>query len=117
VRLKQTHFSIQLDESTDTARQAQLLDVQHCWDGEMIEDFMFCHQMQSRTTDLDVFNVLCDFFTIRTVVGVMCGHIVPTVQLQWLASTRVLERISEKKYQTLYKRTAWFIAKCLLRNI
>ena len=62
-RLKQTYFTIQLDESPDIASQAQLLVyVRYCWDGEMIEDFMFCHRMQGRTTSLDVFNVLCDFF-------------------------------------------------------
>ena len=29
----------------------------------MIEDFMFCYEMPCRTTSLDVFNVLCDFFS------------------------------------------------------
>ena len=63
-KLKQTYFAIQLDESTDIASQAQLLVyVRYCWGGEMIEDFMFCHRMQGRTTGLDVFNVLCDFFS------------------------------------------------------
>ena len=37
--------------------------VRYCWGGEMVEDFMFCHQMQCRTTGLDVFNVLNDFFS------------------------------------------------------
>jgi len=37
--------------------------------------FMFCYQMQRGTTGLDVVNVLCDFFfTIRTVIGVICGY-------------------------------------------
>ena len=50
-RLKQTNFAIQLDESTDIASQAQLLVyAQYCWSGEMVEEFMFCHQMQCRTT-------------------------------------------------------------------
>ena len=62
-RLKQTYFAIQLDESTDIAGKAQLLVyVRYCWSGEMIENFMFCYEMQGRTTGLDVFNVLCDFF-------------------------------------------------------
>ena len=63
-RLKQTYFAIQLDESTDIAGQAQLLVyVLYCWSGEMIENFMFCYEMQGRTTGLDAFNVLCDFFS------------------------------------------------------
>ena len=62
--MKQTYFAIQLDESTDIVSQAQLLVyVRYCWGGEMIEDFMFSHQMQGRTTGLDVFNELCDFFS------------------------------------------------------
>ena len=63
-RLKQTYIAIQLDESTDIAGQAQLLVyVRYCWGGEIIEDFMFCYEMHRRTTGLDVFNVLCDFFS------------------------------------------------------
>ena len=63
-RLKQTYFAIQLDESTDIAGQAQLLVyVRYCWGEKMIKDFMFCYEMQCRTTGLDVFNVFCDFFS------------------------------------------------------
>ena len=40
-----------------------LVYVRYCWGGEMVEDFMFSHQMQCRTTGLDVFNVLNDFFS------------------------------------------------------
>ena len=29
----------------------------------MMEDFMLCHRMQCRTTDLDIFNVFNDFFS------------------------------------------------------
>ena len=62
-RLKQTYLAIQLDESTDIAGQVQLLVyVLYCWSGEMVEDFMLCHRMQCRTTGLDVFNALNDFF-------------------------------------------------------
>ena len=47
--LKQTYFAIQLDKSTDIAGQAQLLVyVRYCWGREMIEDFMFCYEMQCR---------------------------------------------------------------------
>ena len=62
-RLKQTYFAIQLDKSTDITGQAQLLVyVRYCWGGETIEDFMLCYEMQCRTTGLDTFKVLCDFF-------------------------------------------------------
>ena len=29
----------------------------------MVKEFMFCHQMQCRTTGLNIFNVLNDFFS------------------------------------------------------
>ena len=63
-RLHFTYLAIQLDETTDIAGQAQLLVyARYCWDGEIMEDLMFCHQMECRTTSSDVFNVLCDFFS------------------------------------------------------
>ena len=48
----------------------------------MIEDFMFCYEMQCRTTGLGVFNVLCDFFHNHNCPGINVWVYVRTVQLQ-----------------------------------
>ena len=106
-RLKQTYFAIQLDESTDIASQAQLLVyVRYCWSGEMVEEFMFCHQMQCRTTGLDVFNVLNDFFSQSKLSWERCVGICTDGAASMTGQhSGAVVRIREK-YRTLYKRTA-----------
>ena len=47
----------------------------------MIEDFMFCYEMQCRAIGLDVFNVLCDFFSQSVLSWDRCVGIC-MVQLQ-----------------------------------
>ena len=69
-RLKQTYFAIQLDESINIANCAQLLVyMQYYWGRKMIKNFVFCHQMQSKITSLDIFNVLCNFFCYQICHG------------------------------------------------
>ena len=106
-RLKQTYFAIQLDESTDIASQAQLLVyVRYCWSEEMVEEFMFCHQMQCRTTGLDVFNVLNDFFSQSKLSWERCVGICTDGAASMTGQhSGAVARIREK-YRTLYKRTA-----------
>ena len=38
----------------------------------MVDDFMFCHQMQCRKTSFDVFNILNDFFSQSQLSGERC---------------------------------------------
>ena len=63
-KLNKTDFAIQLCESTDISCTSQLLvNVKYCWSGQILEKFLFSHQMPGRVTDLDVFNGLCDFYS------------------------------------------------------
>ena len=65
-RLKERYLAIQLDESTDIAKESQLLvHVRYRWKGEMVEDFMLCNAMPSRTNGEEVFKVLDIFLTVR----------------------------------------------------
>ena len=44
-------FSIQLDESTEIASVAQLIILVHYpWEGNILEDFLFCKEVPGRTT-------------------------------------------------------------------
>lgn len=60
--MKTGFFALQLDESTDITNRSQLMVyVQNCWESEMLEDFLFCHPMPTRTTGEDVFKVMVSF--------------------------------------------------------
>ena len=60
--VKSQSFAIQLDESTDVTNFPQLLVcVQHVYDFEMIEDFLFCESFGGQTTSVKIFKVLNDF--------------------------------------------------------
>ena len=37
--------------------------VRYIYDGKMVDDFLFCHGLTSRTTAHDVLKVMSDFFT------------------------------------------------------
>ena len=55
-------FAIQLDGSTDVARCAQLLVfVRYIKDGDVKEEFLFCHALEA-TTKGDVFQEVFKFF-------------------------------------------------------
>uniref|UniRef100_A0A0L8G0L3 DUF4371 domain-containing protein n=1 Tax=Octopus bimaculoides TaxID=37653 RepID=A0A0L8G0L3_OCTBM len=60
-RVKISFFALQLDESTDITSESQLMVyVQYC-SSEMLEDFLFCYPMPTRTTLEEVFKVLDSF--------------------------------------------------------
>ena len=58
-------FSIQLNESTGVVRNISqlMVFVKYIHDGKILDDFLFCRGLTSRTTAHDVLNVVSDFFT------------------------------------------------------
>ncbi|XP_014768815.1 protein FAM200B [Octopus bimaculoides] len=61
-RVKTSFFALQLDESTDITSVSQLMVyVRYCWESEMLEDFLSCYPMPTRTTGEEVFKVLDSF--------------------------------------------------------
>ena len=59
-----TKFSIQLDETTDVANLNQLIAfVRYIKGPEIKEEFFFCKQLIRTAKDIDVKNILDDFFT------------------------------------------------------
>ena len=57
-------FAIQLDKSTDITNMAHLLVyVRYIYNNEINEDLLFCQQMNTRTTGMDVFQNVDTFFS------------------------------------------------------
>ena len=57
-------FSIQLDESTNITNMANLLVyVRYIYINEINEDLLFCQQMNTRTTGMDIFQKVDTFYT------------------------------------------------------
>ena len=74
-RLKTGFFALQLDESTDITNESQfMVYVRYCWESEMIEDFLLCHAMLTRTTGEEVFKVLDSSFSIRLIIKPVHWH-------------------------------------------
>jgi len=64
--LKETKFSIQLDESTTIANEAVLLVcVRYVADGEVKEDFLFSSNLETTTKGEDIFLKVDDYFTTQ----------------------------------------------------
>ena len=56
-------FAIQLDESTDIAKMAHFLAyVRYVYNNDVHEDLLFCQPLHGRTTWMDIFQTVDDFF-------------------------------------------------------
>ncbi|XP_072389281.1 protein FAM200C-like [Diabrotica undecimpunctata] len=61
--LAKTQFALQLDESTDISGKAQLISfVRFVYGPEIIEQFLFCHGLETTTTGTDIFSTVDTFF-------------------------------------------------------
>jgi hypothetical protein len=61
---KSKQFSIQLDESTDTAGEAQLLAFVRVLDSDdMMEHILFCRSLRENVTGEEIFKVIDQFLT------------------------------------------------------
>ena len=56
--------SIQLDESTDITNMAYLLTyIRYIYNNDIHEDLLFCKPLHGRTTGIDIFQKVDEFFT------------------------------------------------------
>ena len=60
---KSRKFAIQLDESTDITNKAYLLSyVRYFYNNDILEDLLFCQPFHGRTTGMDIFQMVDNFF-------------------------------------------------------
>ncbi|XP_046688548.1 zinc finger MYM-type protein 6-like [Homalodisca vitripennis] len=111
--LRGKEFGIQLDEATDSHKDANLICyVRYVNENQLIEDLLFCKEIEGGTSGKELFDIVNNFMAENDInwedcVGVrtdggrsMSGH------YQGLQS-----RIREKKPQTLFGHTVLYTEK------
>ena len=62
------YFSLQIDETADITKKAQLLSVVRFVDGNSIgEEYLFCKELPERPTGQEIFRVTHEFFTAHSI--------------------------------------------------
>jgi hypothetical protein len=66
-------FALQIDESRDVARLAQLLVfVRYCLEENIQKDFIFCPPLSERCTGSDISKAVNDYFTAEYISWANC---------------------------------------------
>ena len=69
-------MNLQLDELTDIGFYSQLLTfVQYVKDEELVEEFLFCKPLTITTKEIDIFNIVKDFFLNHGMTPDMYGSL------------------------------------------
>ena len=81
-------YAIQLDETTDITKLAQLCCYVRCtYNGEFEDEFLFCDDLKSRTTAKDIFEKVSNFFEVHVPNRQnLCGVCTVVHQLCWVIS-------------------------------
>lgn len=70
---KDKEFALQLDESTDISGKSQFVSLIQFVNGkEIIEQFLFCRELQTTTTGVDIFNAVHNYFEENNMVWLNC---------------------------------------------
>ncbi|XP_029656088.1 zinc finger BED domain-containing protein 5-like [Octopus sinensis] len=71
--IKETRFSLQLDEATDISGMAHLLAyIRFVYSGKITEQFLFCKPLLTTTRAIDMFTILNDYFNINNISFANC---------------------------------------------
>jgi len=70
---KDKEFALQLDESTDVSGKSQLISfIRFVNEEKIIEQFLFCRELQTTTTGVDIFNAVDNYFEENNMVWSNC---------------------------------------------
>jgi hypothetical protein len=65
---KDKEFALQFDESTDVSGKSQLISFIRFFNGkEIIEQFLFCRELQTTITGIDNFNAVNNYFKVNNI--------------------------------------------------
>lgn len=66
-------FAIQLDESTDISGKSQIISfIRFVNENEIIEQFLFCRELQTTTTGTDIFKAVNNYFEENNMLWSNC---------------------------------------------
>ena len=71
--LKSSYFALQVDEATDVAKDAHLITyVRYVLENEIKEDILFCKPIEGKSTAIEFFNIIDNFFKDNGLLWANC---------------------------------------------